>query len=151
MCLNIGTPKNINFSFETNGKLMALGVPILKHIRVCAHTFASNWEIPFLNQWKEKWKHVARLGIEPGISGYWVRRATRSKWILLDTFNCVAVPWYKVYMCTFRLSPIFTMGNNFGSPRTQIHDGISQFLVLLNPNIYSKPFSQMTHLPMTNF
>ena len=35
MCLNIGTPKNINFSFETNGKLMALGVPILKHIRVC--------------------------------------------------------------------------------------------------------------------
>ena len=25
---------NINFSFETNGKLMALGVPILKHFRV---------------------------------------------------------------------------------------------------------------------
>ena len=35
MCLNTGTPKNINFSFETNGKLMALGVPILKHFRVC--------------------------------------------------------------------------------------------------------------------
>ena len=34
MCLNIGTHKNINFSFETNGKLMALGVPILKHFRV---------------------------------------------------------------------------------------------------------------------
>ena len=34
MCLNIGTPKKINFSFETNGKLMALGVPILKHFRV---------------------------------------------------------------------------------------------------------------------
>ena len=34
ICLNIGTPKNINFSFETNGKLMALGVPILKHFRV---------------------------------------------------------------------------------------------------------------------
>ena len=34
MSLNTGTPKNINFSFETNGKLMALGVPILKHIRV---------------------------------------------------------------------------------------------------------------------
>ena len=34
MCLNTGTPKNINFSFETNGKLMALGVPILKHFRV---------------------------------------------------------------------------------------------------------------------
>ena len=36
MCLNTGTPKNINFSFETNGKLMALGVPILKHFRVLA-------------------------------------------------------------------------------------------------------------------
>ena len=34
MCLNIGTPKKINFSFETNGQLMALGVPILKHFRV---------------------------------------------------------------------------------------------------------------------
>ena len=34
MCLNTGTPKNINFSYETNGKLMALGVPILKHFRV---------------------------------------------------------------------------------------------------------------------
>ena len=34
MCLNTGTPKNINFSLETNGKLMALGVPILKHLRV---------------------------------------------------------------------------------------------------------------------
>ena len=26
--------KNINFPFETNGKLMILGVPILKHFRV---------------------------------------------------------------------------------------------------------------------
>ena len=34
MCLNTGTAKNVNFSFETNGKLMALGVPILKHFRV---------------------------------------------------------------------------------------------------------------------
>ena len=34
MCLNIGTSKNINLSFETNGKLMALGVSILKHFRV---------------------------------------------------------------------------------------------------------------------
>ena len=34
MCLNTGTPKNINFSFGTNGKLLALGVPILKHFRV---------------------------------------------------------------------------------------------------------------------
>ena len=34
MCLNIGTPKTINFPFETNGKLTFLGVPILKHFRV---------------------------------------------------------------------------------------------------------------------
>ena len=34
MCLDIGTPKNINFSFETNGKLIALNVPILNHFRV---------------------------------------------------------------------------------------------------------------------
>ena len=32
--LNIGTPKTINFLFGTNGKLMVLGVPILKHFRV---------------------------------------------------------------------------------------------------------------------
>ena len=38
MWLNIGTPKIINFSFETNGKLMVLGVPILKHFRVCMDT-----------------------------------------------------------------------------------------------------------------
>ena len=28
LCLNIGTPKTINFPFGTNGKLMVLGVPI---------------------------------------------------------------------------------------------------------------------------
>ena len=39
MCLNTGTPKNINFSLETNGKLMALGVPILKHFRVDSYSF----------------------------------------------------------------------------------------------------------------
>ena len=30
MCVNIGTHKTINFSFGTNGKLMVLGIPILK-------------------------------------------------------------------------------------------------------------------------
>ena len=30
----LGHLKNINFSFETNGKLIVLGVPILKHFRV---------------------------------------------------------------------------------------------------------------------
>ena len=34
MCLNIGTHKTVNFPFETNGKLMVLGVPILKNFRV---------------------------------------------------------------------------------------------------------------------
>ena len=36
----------------------------------------SNWQLPFLNQRKEEWKHVAGLGIEPGTSGSWVRCAT---------------------------------------------------------------------------
>ena len=34
MCSNIGTLKTINFPFGTNGKLIVLGVPILKHFRV---------------------------------------------------------------------------------------------------------------------
>ena len=34
MFSNVGTPKIINFSFKTNGKLMVLGVPKLKHFRV---------------------------------------------------------------------------------------------------------------------
>ena len=32
MCLNIGTPKTINFPFVPNGKLMILGVPIFEHM-----------------------------------------------------------------------------------------------------------------------
>ena len=34
ICLNFGTPKTINFPFGTSGKLIILGVPILKHITV---------------------------------------------------------------------------------------------------------------------
>ena len=34
MCLNTGTPKNHHFPSGTNGKVMVLGVPILKHFRV---------------------------------------------------------------------------------------------------------------------
>ena len=34
MCLNIGIPKNHYFPFGTNGKVVVLGVPILKHFRV---------------------------------------------------------------------------------------------------------------------
>ena len=43
-CLNIGTPKNINFPFGTNGKLMVLGVPILKHFSVLFVIYYSNSE-----------------------------------------------------------------------------------------------------------
>ena len=34
MCLNIGTPNNHHFPIGTNGKVVVLGVPILKHFRV---------------------------------------------------------------------------------------------------------------------
>ena len=34
MCLNTGTPYNHHFHFGTNGKVVVLGVPILKHFRV---------------------------------------------------------------------------------------------------------------------
>ena len=34
MYLNIGTLNNHHFSFGTNGKVVVLGVPILKHFRV---------------------------------------------------------------------------------------------------------------------
>ena len=34
MGLNTGTPKNINFPFGTYGRLMVLGVPILKNIGI---------------------------------------------------------------------------------------------------------------------
>ena len=36
MCSNIGTPNNHHFLFGTNGKVVVLGVPILKHFRVLA-------------------------------------------------------------------------------------------------------------------
>ena len=34
LCFNTRTPKPINFPFGTNGKVMVLGVPILKHNRI---------------------------------------------------------------------------------------------------------------------
>ena len=43
MCLNTGTPKNINVSFETNGKLMALGIPILEHFRALQDSCATKF------------------------------------------------------------------------------------------------------------
>ena len=34
MCLNIGTSNNHHFAYGINGKVVVLGVPILKHFRV---------------------------------------------------------------------------------------------------------------------
>ena len=39
MYLNIGTPNNHHFPFGTNGKVVVLGVPILKHFTVHAYVF----------------------------------------------------------------------------------------------------------------
>ena len=43
MCSNIGTPNNHHFPFGTNGKVVVLGVPILKHFRVCTSTDKHKW------------------------------------------------------------------------------------------------------------
>ena len=40
LCLTIGTPETISFPFETNGKVMVLGVPILRHFRICMYKVA---------------------------------------------------------------------------------------------------------------
>ena len=42
MCLNIGTPININFPFGTKVKVMVFGVLILKHISVVLITVTIN-------------------------------------------------------------------------------------------------------------
>ena len=34
MCLNTGTSENYHFPFKINGKIVVLGVPILKHFGV---------------------------------------------------------------------------------------------------------------------
>ena len=41
MFFNTSTPKIINFPFGTNGKLLVLGVPKFKHIRVLLQTLHS--------------------------------------------------------------------------------------------------------------
>ena len=45
MCSNIGTLKTINFPFGTNGKLMVLDVPILKHFRINLSKFKEGSEL----------------------------------------------------------------------------------------------------------
>ena len=52
MCLNIGTPKNINFPFEINGKLMILGVLMFKHFRVI--TLINGFRNKEISQVKDK-------------------------------------------------------------------------------------------------
>ena len=52
----LGQLKNINFSFETNGKLMALGVPILKHFRV--HEMVRD------NALQDNWARARCMGLQ---------------------------------------------------------------------------------------
>ena len=40
MCPNIGTPSIHHFPFGINGKVVVLGVPILKHLRVVQTKYA---------------------------------------------------------------------------------------------------------------
>ena len=55
-------------TFSWEGLDLLSGWPVLR-----AHTFASNWQLPLLNQRKEKRKYVARPDIEPRTSDLWVR------------------------------------------------------------------------------
>ena len=52
MCPNFGTPKIINFPFGTNGKLLILGVPILKHITVVTPVKIPNIKLGHPNYWE---------------------------------------------------------------------------------------------------
>ena len=82
MCLNIETPKTINFPFDTNGKLMILGVPILKPFRVmneftfngsnsdtssfCPHSHCVSWREFFLVTVDAFWKSFVVKGKRTG-------------------------------------------------------------------------------------
>ena len=46
MCLNIGTAKNHHFPFGTNGKVVVLGVLILKHSRYF-HVSKKSYRVDF--------------------------------------------------------------------------------------------------------
>ena len=52
MCLNIETPNNHHFPFMTNGKVVVLAVPILKHFRVYMFGFLGQLENILLGQQK---------------------------------------------------------------------------------------------------
>ena len=76
MSSNIGTPNNHLFPFGTNGKIVVLGVPILKHFRVLhSHSypliypckFGGNPSIKFRGGFKArldvKWRQMYELTI----------------------------------------------------------------------------------------
>ena len=49
MCLNTGTPKNINFPFGTNGKLMTFDDPVLTCLNIGT---PKNKNFSFWTKWK---------------------------------------------------------------------------------------------------
>ena len=79
MCLNIGTPKNHQFSFGTNGKVVVLGVPILKHFRVSATGPRFNtWSgliLPFLLPLIQE----RQLSVTGMCMKYWLELAAQEK------------------------------------------------------------------------
>ena len=52
MCLNIGTPNKHHFPFGTNGKVVVLGVPILKHFRVVIKYRNATLKVDYRNNFK---------------------------------------------------------------------------------------------------
>ena len=72
MYLNIGTFKTINFPFGTNGKLIDLGVPILRHIRVIGLTLCKVYMCISQGRLAQSVGHLTRksevLGSIPGLA-----------------------------------------------------------------------------------
>ena len=56
MYLNIGTPNNYHFPFGTNGKVVVLGVPILKHSRY----FLPNTDFNSINKYVYVYIHSGK-------------------------------------------------------------------------------------------
>ena len=75
--------------FSWAGLDLLSGKPVFR-----AHTFASNWQLPFLKKRKEKRKYVARPGIEPRTPWltsqvpYRLRYAARQQWNYHFRFHC---------------------------------------------------------------
>ena len=65
MCLNIGTPIFFNFPFDTNGKSMVLGAPVLMHIRI--HPYALFQFSKGLSFWVQDWLAFEKIPIPKGL------------------------------------------------------------------------------------